>query len=167
MPAADPVSTGMPPGGFRDFVDKSEEMSRPAEQRFADLAALWKTETRFVSNVATKLMHIAYQKIIGMRPPVVPLILQDLIDNGPNDWFWALHVITDANHRSRPRYIPVDLDRPHVHHGLSPYTPPEQVRGSSPITFRSRAGRPEIRRAHRRPPGRPVRPPQPARAALR
>ena len=27
----------------------------------------------------------------------MPLILKDLVENGPNDWFWALHVLTDAN----------------------------------------------------------------------
>jgi hypothetical protein len=68
-----------------------------SERRFAELAALWKSETRFSSNVTTKAMHPAYQKIIGMGEAAIPLILKDLKEHGPNDWFWALHVITDEN----------------------------------------------------------------------
>jgi hypothetical protein len=69
----------------------------PAEQRFRELATHWKAETKFVSNVTTKSMHPAYQKIIGMGERALPLILRDLVDNGPNDWFWALNVIADDN----------------------------------------------------------------------
>ena len=32
-----------------------------------------------------------------MGEPAIPLILKDLADNGPNDWFWALTAITDEN----------------------------------------------------------------------
>ena len=42
-------------------------------------------------------MHPAYQKIIGMGEPAVPLILKDLAENGPDDWFWALTAIADDN----------------------------------------------------------------------
>ena len=42
-------------------------------------------------------MHPAYQKIIGMGEPAVALILSDLAENGPDDWFWALTAITDEN----------------------------------------------------------------------
>jgi hypothetical protein len=67
------------------------------EERFSALAVQWKSETKFISNATTKSMHVAYQKIIGMGRAAVPLMLRDLIENGPADWFWALHVITDAN----------------------------------------------------------------------
>lgn len=67
------------------------------EQRFKALASEWKQATRFLSNVNTKVMHPAYQKIIGMGEAAVPFILDDLAKNGPNDWFWALHVLTEAN----------------------------------------------------------------------
>jgi hypothetical protein len=83
----------------REFVESKNENGATvaAEDRFKVLATMWKAETRFLSNVTTKSMHIAYQRIIGMGPNAVPLILRDLIENGPNDWFWALSVITDAN----------------------------------------------------------------------
>src|SRR5205085_3802763 len=67
------------------------------EERFKTLASEWKQETRFLSNVATKSMHPAYQKIIGMGEIALPFILNDLLTNGPSDWFWALYVITDVN----------------------------------------------------------------------
>ncbi len=38
----------------------------------------------------------SYQKIIGMGPAVVPLILSEL-EQEPDHWFWALEAITDEN----------------------------------------------------------------------
>jgi hypothetical protein len=37
-----------------------------------------------------------YQRIIGMGPPVVPLILEEL-RREPDQWFWALEAITEQN----------------------------------------------------------------------
>lgn len=68
-----------------------------AEQRFNDLAKAWKSETELVSKVTKRIMHPAYQKIIGMGESAMPFILKDLSDNGPDDWFWALTAITDEN----------------------------------------------------------------------
>src|SRR5438067_9579337 len=68
-----------------------------AEQRFNKLAAAWKTETELISKVSKKILHPAYQKIIGMGESAIPLILKDLSENGPDDWFWALTAITDEN----------------------------------------------------------------------
>lgn len=68
-----------------------------AERRFKKLAKTWKAETELISKVARRSMHPAYQKIIGMGEPAVPLILKDLSVNGPDDWFWALTAITDEN----------------------------------------------------------------------
>ena len=67
------------------------------KERFAKLAADWKAKTKFLSNVTSKIMYPEYQKIIGMGKEAMPLILRDLADNGPNDWFWALTAITDFN----------------------------------------------------------------------
>jgi hypothetical protein len=32
-----------------------------------------------------------------MGEAAIPLILKDLAENGPDDWFWALTAITDEN----------------------------------------------------------------------
>jgi hypothetical protein len=37
-----------------------------------------------------------YQRIIGMGPAVVPLILEEL-EREPGHWFWALESITEQN----------------------------------------------------------------------
>ena len=75
--------------------EKTKRMA--AEQRFNKLAKAWKSETELVSKVSKRVMHPAYQKIIGMGESAVPLILKDLLENGPDDWFWALTAITDKN----------------------------------------------------------------------
>ncbi len=67
------------------------------ERRFHKLAKAWKSETELFSKVTKKILHPAYQKIIGMGEPAIPLILKDLSENGPDDWFWALTAISDAN----------------------------------------------------------------------
>ena len=70
---------------------------RASEQRFNRLAAAWRSETELVSKVSKRIIHPAYQKIIGMGEAAIPLILKDLSENGPDDWFWDLTSITDEN----------------------------------------------------------------------
>ena len=68
---------------------KREATPSAAAARFKKLARAWKAETELVSKIAKRVIHPAYQKIIGMGEPAIPLILQDLVENGPDDWFWA------------------------------------------------------------------------------
>ena len=42
------------------------------------------------------VMHMAYQRIIGLGPAVIPSLLQEL-DRSPQHWFWALHAITGVD----------------------------------------------------------------------
>lgn len=77
------------------LAEKTKRMA--AERRFRKLARVWKAETELVSKVTKKVMHPAYQRIIGMGESAIPLILNDLEENGPDDWFWALTAITDEN----------------------------------------------------------------------
>ena len=65
-------------------------------ERFRRLAADWKIESRFLSNSAQMAMLKPYQRIIGMGPEVVPLILEEL-QREPDHWFWALESITEQN----------------------------------------------------------------------
>jgi hypothetical protein len=76
---------------------KDKPKPTSAKQRFRKLARAWKSETELISKVSKRVLHPAYQKIIGMGEAAVPFILQDLADNGSDDWFWALTAITDAN----------------------------------------------------------------------
>jgi hypothetical protein len=61
---------------------------------FHALAREWKEETEHLSSTEV-FTHPAYQRIIGLGEPVVPLLLQDL-DSGAHG-FWALRAITGAN----------------------------------------------------------------------
>jgi hypothetical protein len=73
------------------------EQPAGTKERFEKLAASWKGKTKYLSNVTTKILNADYQKIIGMGKDALPFILNDLADNGPNDWYWALTAITDVN----------------------------------------------------------------------
>jgi hypothetical protein len=50
----------------------------------------------FSSSYFDKILHPAYQKILTLGKAAVPFILRELQDM-PNDWFWALRVITDED----------------------------------------------------------------------
>lgn len=91
----DPGKIEVPQG----FAVQQQVLPARASQkdRFKRLAAEWKRETQMSSKVKDMVTHLAYQKIIGMGEEAIPFILEDLIENGPNHWFWALHVITDED----------------------------------------------------------------------
>ena len=74
---------------------------------FRDLTETWKRETLGTSLTHRIAEHPAYQRIIGMGPAVVPLILEDLAATGGH-WYTALHTVTGARpvpteHRGRLR----------------------------------------------------------------
>ena len=66
----------------------------PLEFRFLMLACLWKQDNLFESSPWRMAAHPAYQRIIGMGRPVVPIILQQLAREA-DFWFEALAAITD------------------------------------------------------------------------
>jgi hypothetical protein len=65
------------------------------DQRFRELTELWEAETGHQSSMDKASLHPAYQEIIQMGPPVVPLLLRDLEMNHRH-WFIALRKITGA-----------------------------------------------------------------------
>ncbi len=67
-----------------------------AGYKFKKLASQWKADTAMLSDLSQKVIHPAYQRIIGMGPDVIPLLLQEL-NQQPNHWFWALRAITGVN----------------------------------------------------------------------
>jgi len=66
------------------------------KERFRQLAAQWKEQSRHMSNPAQMAMLKPYQQIIGMGEAAVPLILAEL-QQDPDQWFWALEAITQEN----------------------------------------------------------------------
>ncbi len=69
------------------------EVAESIHERFQRLKDDWKSKTRHLSNTAQISLVFSYQKIIGMGPAVVPLILAEL-EKEPDHWFWALEAIT-------------------------------------------------------------------------
>src|SRR5258708_2495878 len=63
------------------------------ELSFNSLVKEWSEETSFLSSLHKKAMHPAYQRIIQMGKPVLPLIFADL-SRRQVLWFWALNAIT-------------------------------------------------------------------------
>jgi hypothetical protein len=74
----------------------------PLADRFAELAATWQRETALESFISRKAMNPAYQRIIGLGPAVVPLILRELAA-GPGHWFWALTALTGEDPAAETR----------------------------------------------------------------
>ena len=74
----------------------STQVVESIHERFHELRDDWKSKTRHLSNTAQISLVFSYQKIIGMGPTVVPLILSEL-EKEPDHWFWALEAITDEN----------------------------------------------------------------------
>jgi hypothetical protein len=70
-------------------------------ERFDSLSTEWKTATSLLSSTTAMLRHPAYQAIIALGMPVVPLLLGDF-RREPAHWFEALEAITGDN--------PVPLD---------------------------------------------------------
>lgn len=62
------------------------------EETFLELAETWRHDTEMLSSPTKKLKHPAYQKIISIGKPVLPLILREL-ERQPDRWFMALSAI--------------------------------------------------------------------------
>lgn len=74
------------------LADRPAQTQR-SRQIFDELADRWLEDTEFLSNLTRIHMHPAYQRIIGMGPVALPLIISRLHEaNG--HWFWALACIS-------------------------------------------------------------------------
>jgi hypothetical protein len=65
-------------------------------QRFRRLESRWTAETGHLSSTSRIVNHPDFQEIIGLGPPVIPLMLRDL-DQRPRLWVWALPLIAGVN----------------------------------------------------------------------
>jgi hypothetical protein len=79
-------------GRSRQKASRSVEPTR-LEDTFARLVADWRRETQNISSLSDLMMHPAYQRVIGLGRPVVPIILREL-QKEPDHWHWALNAIT-------------------------------------------------------------------------
>ena len=86
-------SRSEPDSGTVRFLDSG------VEDKFRRLVREWKSRDCASSLVMDHICLPAYQTIIGMGKAVVPLLLEQLRDEGdnPDHWFWALHFITEED----------------------------------------------------------------------
>ena len=68
----------------------------PLHQKFAELAAIWRAGTAGFSSPRAIAGHPAYEQIITLGEPVIPLILRDMKDNG-GWWYPALRTLIGDN----------------------------------------------------------------------
>lgn len=79
-------------------IDTTDEVDMKTADRelFLELADQWENETVLLSRTDMAIKHPAYQKVVDMGEPAVPLILQRMQSQGGH-WFAALREITNAN----------------------------------------------------------------------
>jgi hypothetical protein len=66
------------------------------EVLFQSLVRQWREERGPSSSTTDLAMCPSYQRIIGLGPAVVPLLLREL-ERAPDHWFWALKAVTGAD----------------------------------------------------------------------
>lgn len=66
------------------------------EQEFKELVERWHIETEVLSSTSEIVSNFNYYRIIGLGKDVIPLILQELQENG-GQWYLALRVLTNEN----------------------------------------------------------------------
>lgn len=88
--ASDRVHVAAP---VRQFLRVYEGSQSAFGSRFRRLVDLWLKATLNMSSIEEMVLHPAYQAIIGMGPPVIPMLLDEL-EREPNHWFAALYAVT-------------------------------------------------------------------------
>jgi hypothetical protein len=66
------------------------------EQEFKELAEKWRMEIEVLSSTSEIVSNFNYYRIIALGKDIVPLILQELQENG-GQWYLALRVLTNQN----------------------------------------------------------------------
>jgi hypothetical protein len=76
--------------------------------KFETLREEWRNQRGAMSSVTAMSMLRPYQKIIGIGSNAIPLILAELRADGddPDQWFWALSIIAEANNLTPPEIAP-------------------------------------------------------------
>ena len=76
---------------FRESLTADE-----LRRTFEELAGAWRKRTRYWSFIQKMVATPEYQRIIGLGPQVIPVILSDL-QREPAPWFRALSALTGEN----------------------------------------------------------------------
>jgi hypothetical protein len=78
---------------------KGQTSSAEIQKKFQALVKEWRRERGAMSSITEMAMLPPYQRIIGMGEAAIPLIIAQLKSESdePDQWFWALMAITQAN----------------------------------------------------------------------
>jgi hypothetical protein len=81
------------------FEQQEAEEAERLSLQFQQLVQQWREERGATSSLTKAAMMPAYQRVVGMGKKAIPLILAQLRSEGnePDQWFWALRVITEAD----------------------------------------------------------------------
>jgi hypothetical protein len=66
--------------------------NKSLEVKFQSLAEQWRKDTAHLSSVTKQVMHPSYQRIIGLGPAALPILLREVARQS-GYWFWALSAI--------------------------------------------------------------------------
>ena len=77
------------------LLERIGQYSHADEIKFGRLAEEWERATIFLSSLTKIVLHPAYQRIIGMGPAAIPLILREM-KKKPGHWLWALDALTNG-----------------------------------------------------------------------
>jgi hypothetical protein len=81
------------------------------KERFDRDAAQWKQETLYASTLFDMTQtNPSYQRIIGLGPAAVPLII-DRLRQEPDHWFWALNAIVGDDKAKGAQTMPEAAQR--------------------------------------------------------
>ncbi len=83
----------------------SRSASSEVQQRFAELVSEWRRTRGHSPKIKDLVMNSAYQRIIGMGEPAIPLILREM-EREPDHWSWAMTAISGEDpvpHTARGR----------------------------------------------------------------
>jgi hypothetical protein len=101
-----------PAGVYEEFLRSQNQECEEIQTEFNELVRLWKHARSAASSSTVIAMHPAYQRIIGMGKPALPLILREL-SHQLDHWFWALKAISGDDpipmeHRGKMKQMAAD-----------------------------------------------------------
>lgn len=102
-----------PPRHVRLAIRKSGPPQRDAgeiRQRFERDRMLWEMKTETMSSLSDMVLLDEYQRIVGLGPAGVPLIIEALRDE-PDHWFPALRAIVGIDHAEGAETLREAADR--------------------------------------------------------
>lgn len=80
-------------GWCRDLDVTASTKTKTLETEFYEQVSRWNESCAFSSSPTRMILDPAYQRIIGLGTPVIPLILRELVHR-PDHWDWALRALT-------------------------------------------------------------------------